>query len=231
LRLEFDGAYTYYPTYAQVLKEYNRPSFKPVFMEEANYEFEHNANTDDDSTANLAVGVAPNIEGKNFGVRSSELVSIAAVANLIVELISGSKEILFGAEPDRGHDRVSNIEPAARYLAGSRELRYTRVLKPRSTGTAGIIVNSRLFSPLSRTTVCVIRSAVRGGSARSLRRRDLLTCRNGTSAHPARRCLGTRPLPAAAALHQRSDRHRVTPYAKAVTAERPMRVPEIPQSE
>jgi hypothetical protein len=51
--LELDGAYTYYPTYAQVLKEYNRPNFKPVFMEEANYEFEHNANTDGGSPANL----------------------------------------------------------------------------------------------------------------------------------------------------------------------------------
>jgi len=51
--VELDGAYTYYPTYAQVLTEYNRRNFKPVFMEEANYEFEHNANTDGGSTANL----------------------------------------------------------------------------------------------------------------------------------------------------------------------------------
>jgi hypothetical protein len=51
--VELDGAYTYYPTYAQVLKEYNRPNFKPVFMEEANYEFEHNPNTDGGSAANL----------------------------------------------------------------------------------------------------------------------------------------------------------------------------------
>jgi len=36
-----DAAYTYYPTYAQVLKEYDRPNFIPVFMVEANYEFEH----------------------------------------------------------------------------------------------------------------------------------------------------------------------------------------------
>ena len=35
-----DAAYTYYPTYAQVLKEYNRPDHIPVFMVEANYEFE-----------------------------------------------------------------------------------------------------------------------------------------------------------------------------------------------
>ena len=36
-----DAAYTYYPTYAQVLKEYNRPDHIPVFMVEANYESEH----------------------------------------------------------------------------------------------------------------------------------------------------------------------------------------------
>jgi len=48
-----DGAYTYYPTYAQVLKEYNRPNFRPVFMVEANYEFEHNLNSDGGSLPNL----------------------------------------------------------------------------------------------------------------------------------------------------------------------------------
>jgi hypothetical protein len=36
-------AYTYYPTYAQVLKEYNRPNFLPVIMIESDYEFERNA--------------------------------------------------------------------------------------------------------------------------------------------------------------------------------------------
>ena len=51
--IELDGAYTYYPTYAQILKEYNRSNFRPVFMEEANYEFEHNHNTDGGSPANL----------------------------------------------------------------------------------------------------------------------------------------------------------------------------------
>ena len=33
--VNLDGAYIYYPTHAQVLKEYNRPNFRPVFMEEA----------------------------------------------------------------------------------------------------------------------------------------------------------------------------------------------------
>jgi Protein of unknown function (DUF4038)/Putative collagen-binding domain of a collagenase len=38
--IELDAAYTYFPTYAQVLTEYNRVETKPVFMVEANYEFE-----------------------------------------------------------------------------------------------------------------------------------------------------------------------------------------------
>lgn len=39
--IELDAAYSYYPTYGQVLTEYNRKNFKPVFMVEANYEFEN----------------------------------------------------------------------------------------------------------------------------------------------------------------------------------------------
>jgi hypothetical protein len=40
--LGLDAAYTYFPTYDQVLAEYNRASV-PVFMVEANYDGEHNA--------------------------------------------------------------------------------------------------------------------------------------------------------------------------------------------
>ena len=50
--IELNAAYTYFPTYAQVLTEYNRRSFKPVFMVEANYEFE-GLLTGDGSTQNL----------------------------------------------------------------------------------------------------------------------------------------------------------------------------------
>ncbi|MGV7219267.1 apiosidase-like domain-containing protein [Bradyrhizobium sp. UFLA05-112] len=50
--IELDAAYTYFPTYAQVLTEYNRANFKPVFMVEANYEFEGQL-TGDSSTRNL----------------------------------------------------------------------------------------------------------------------------------------------------------------------------------
>jgi Protein of unknown function (DUF4038)/Putative collagen-binding domain of a collagenase len=51
--IDLDAAYTYFPTYAQVLTEYNRPSYKPVFMVEAAYEFENLDNTDGGSTKNL----------------------------------------------------------------------------------------------------------------------------------------------------------------------------------
>ena len=51
--IELNAAYTYFPTYAQVLTEYKRRQFKPVFMVEANYEFEHNSLTDGGSPQNL----------------------------------------------------------------------------------------------------------------------------------------------------------------------------------
>jgi chitodextrinase len=41
--IELNASYTYYPTYAQVLLDYDRPDAPPTFMVEANYEFEHNA--------------------------------------------------------------------------------------------------------------------------------------------------------------------------------------------
>jgi hypothetical protein len=41
--IRLDGAYTYYATYAEVLKQYERKSFMPVYMQEAGYEFEQNA--------------------------------------------------------------------------------------------------------------------------------------------------------------------------------------------
>ena len=44
--ISLDAAYTYYPTYAQVLKEYNRSHFLPVFMAEAGYELEGNPEGD-----------------------------------------------------------------------------------------------------------------------------------------------------------------------------------------
>jgi hypothetical protein len=39
--ISLNASYTYYPTYAQVLKDYNRLNFQPVFLVEANYEYEH----------------------------------------------------------------------------------------------------------------------------------------------------------------------------------------------
>ncbi|HWA89606.1 MAG TPA: DUF4038 domain-containing protein [Rhizomicrobium sp.] len=48
-----DAVYTYKPTYAKELSEYKRASFRPTFMVEANYEFEHNGGTDGGTTQNL----------------------------------------------------------------------------------------------------------------------------------------------------------------------------------
>ena len=38
--LTLNGTYTYYPTYARLVDDYNRPNFLPNLMVEANYEFE-----------------------------------------------------------------------------------------------------------------------------------------------------------------------------------------------
>jgi hypothetical protein len=40
--IALNASYTYYPTYAEVLNGYNLANFEPVFMVEANYEFENN---------------------------------------------------------------------------------------------------------------------------------------------------------------------------------------------
>ncbi len=42
--LSFDGAYTYFETYDEVLNAFNSSPTLPVFMMEANYEFENNSN-------------------------------------------------------------------------------------------------------------------------------------------------------------------------------------------
>lgn len=51
--VQLDGVYTYFPTYAKLLDEYNRADFSPIFMVEASYEFEHLTNTAGGSTGNL----------------------------------------------------------------------------------------------------------------------------------------------------------------------------------
>jgi hypothetical protein len=43
--IQLDAAYTYYPTYKQVLTEYDRLSPLPTFMVEAGYEFEQNSSS------------------------------------------------------------------------------------------------------------------------------------------------------------------------------------------
>jgi hypothetical protein len=50
--ISLNAPYTYYPTYAEVLVSYNRSGFVPVFMVEANYEFENNTGQDP-STPNV----------------------------------------------------------------------------------------------------------------------------------------------------------------------------------
>jgi Protein of unknown function (DUF4038)/Putative collagen-binding domain of a collagenase len=48
-----NAAYTYYPTYAEVLHAYNQSSSAPTFMVESNYEFENNTGNDPSTPALL----------------------------------------------------------------------------------------------------------------------------------------------------------------------------------
>jgi hypothetical protein len=51
--ISLNAAYTYSPTYAEVLHAYNQSASKPVFMVEANYEFENNTGKDPSTPAIL----------------------------------------------------------------------------------------------------------------------------------------------------------------------------------
>jgi hypothetical protein len=51
--VSLNAAYTYFPTYAEVLYAYNQSSSVPVFMVEANYEFENNTGMDSGSASIL----------------------------------------------------------------------------------------------------------------------------------------------------------------------------------
>ena len=44
--ISLNAVYTYYPTYAEVLNAYNQAMVMPIFMVEANYEFENNTGMD-----------------------------------------------------------------------------------------------------------------------------------------------------------------------------------------
>jgi hypothetical protein len=51
--ISLNAVYTYYPTYAEVLHAYNQSADIPVFMVEANYEFENNTGMDPSTPAIL----------------------------------------------------------------------------------------------------------------------------------------------------------------------------------
>src|SRR4029077_17214800 len=51
--ISLNASYTYYPTYQQVLSDYNRANFLPTFMVEASYEFEHNPGTQEGAPQQL----------------------------------------------------------------------------------------------------------------------------------------------------------------------------------
>jgi collagenase-like protein with putative collagen-binding domain/uncharacterized protein DUF4038 len=68
-----NASYTYYPTYAQVLVDYNRTNFVPTFMVEANYEFENdwidNASGRRQEYWSLLSGAAGQLYGNHYTSR------------------------------------------------------------------------------------------------------------------------------------------------------------------
>jgi hypothetical protein len=108
-----DAAYTYYPTFDQVLKDYNRATM-PVFMVEANYEFEHNF-TDTGTPAilrrqeywTMLSGAGGQLYGSFYTVRlptgwQSQLDSPGAMQIANVLKVFGPRQ-WYGLVPDQTH--------------------------------------------------------------------------------------------------------------------------------
>jgi len=117
--IELDAAYSYYPSYAQILKEYNRLDPLPTFLVEANYEFERNPDTDGGALPNLRrqaywtmlSGATGQLYGSAFTWRFPSGWKEHLDSPGIRELMHMSR--LFGGlnwwglVPDQGHDIVT----------------------------------------------------------------------------------------------------------------------------
>jgi hypothetical protein len=114
-----NAAYTYSPTYAEVLHAYNQSSAIPTFMIEANYEYETNSGTDGGSSRNLRMqeywtmlsGASGQLYGNHYTVRfvsgwqsyldSPGVTQLGYMANLF-----GSRE-WYNLVPDQAHTFVT----------------------------------------------------------------------------------------------------------------------------
>jgi hypothetical protein len=118
--IRLDAAYTYYPTYAQVLREYNRKSFLPVFMSEAGYEFEQNSQSISKGTPQILRRqeywtVLSGATGQFYGNRyiwpfadgwKSHLDTVgSSQMSYLVRLLAGRR--WFRLVPDQGHEVVT----------------------------------------------------------------------------------------------------------------------------
>jgi hypothetical protein len=123
--VELDGAYTYYPTYAQVLKEYSRSNFKPVFMVEANYEFEY-LNTDGGSLPNLRHQeywtMLSGATGQLYGSAYTWRLPSGWLSNWRLKL---SARRLFGWRSNLDVAKMARARPRPNAHRSHRRLRYT----------------------------------------------------------------------------------------------------------
>ena len=167
--IELDAAYTYFPTYTQVLTEYNRSNFKPVFMVEANYEFERNQNTDGGSTKNLRrqeywtmlSGATGQVYGSRYTWRFNEDWQTNLDTPGVVEL-GYMKDFFISRKwydliPDQNHTIVTaGYHGSAEYIGkfwtyfgGRSGLKRLFAYVKRSTGLGSIDANT--YAPAART--------------------------------------------------------------------------------
>jgi hypothetical protein len=118
--VSLDAAYTYYATYDRVLTEYNRTDHVPVFMVEANYEFEQNCACFDFGSAStlrrqeywtMLSGATGQLYGSTYtwrfrGEWQTNLTTPGAVQFGYVGALFGSRR-WYDLEPDQNHTVVT----------------------------------------------------------------------------------------------------------------------------
>lgn len=114
--ISLNASYTYFPTYAQVLKDYNRSNFLPTFMAESNYEFEKEG-TDEQVLRrqeywSLLSGAAGQLYGNTYTWRfiagwQSHLDTTGSIQMGYVKSLFGPRA-WYNLVPDQGHTFLVN---------------------------------------------------------------------------------------------------------------------------
>ena len=126
--LGLNATYTYYPTYARLREDYNRPNFLPIFMVEANYEFE---------SLQGPVTTAPILRKQEYWTMTSGATGQLYGNGYTWPFIAGWQSNLDtpGRDPDRDHEELLPaarlVRPGSRHEPWRRHLRVRHVLEQR----------------------------------------------------------------------------------------------------